>query len=99
MAKSSPEIYITLDQFKVLASRIKAKENFIKSKVESWQKFCHDYVESFGYGYDWSEARFSELLDMLSKPADFYVLSSDVDMSEPSVVKPSQLDLFGEEFC
>lgn len=99
MAKSSPETYITLDQFKVLASRIKAKENFIKSKVESWQKLCQGYAEDFGDGYDWSEARFSELLDMLSKPADFYVLCSHVDMSDPYAVKPSQLDLFGEEFC
>lgn len=94
--KKQPEIYITLDQFKVLASRIKAKENWLRHIID---KYKPDSSDPCVVNDSYLNAVFAELLGALDKPADFFVLSSDVDMSRPSVVMPSQLDLFGEEFC
>lgn len=87
MTKKLPDAYITLDQFRQLASRFQAKTNFIKHKLET-------YLD-----VDESSRRLlvEDVIILLDAPADSFI--SQEDMSKPLGPHCEQRDFFDKELC
>lgn len=88
------DVFITLEQFKALASRIQAKENYLRESLE--KLLLNDTLDSTQCSLRLRDKLFTLYEDM-KRPADCFL--GGYEMSNPSRPAPSQLDLFGEEFC
>jgi len=88
-----PEVFITLDQFKVLAARITAKNDFIIDFIERQKKMFSELAQPDVL------LVLDDVLKFLRQPSDSFFASCKQDMQAPLVHQPTQVELFGEEFC
>lgn len=93
---SRPEVFITLDQFKVLAARITAKENYIREKLEIL--LLKDTLDSTQCSLRLRD-KLCKIFEDLKRPADSFFAVCKVDMQQPEKPQPTQMELFGKEFC
>lgn len=85
-------VFITLEQFKAFAARVQAKNDWLRRILDKYALEPNDVVSGA-----FVLALFDELRDSIDKPSDFYV--SQLDMSKPLNPEPTQLTLFGKEYC
>lgn len=89
--------FMTLDEFKVLAARITAKQEYLL-RIVAKHKVDVSKASNELYNGVCLNAILNEIENALKKPADFYF--SEADFKENTqTLQTTQLNLFGEEFC
>lgn len=90
------DVFITLDQFKVLASRIKAKESYLSDSLE--KLLLNDTLDSTQCSLRLRD-KLCTLFEDMKRPADSFFAVCKMDMQNPLVHQPTQMELFGEDLC